>query len=100
VEYGFIRRYCVTDASVHDSQALGSVLDPDNSGDEVWADSAYRSEDIEADLAALGYISQVHQRAYRNHPLSEVQTASNRVSKRRKGADKKVDLEPKEVGYW
>lgn len=77
-KYGFIRRYSVTDASVHDSQALGSVLDPDNSGDDIWADSAYRSENIEAALAALGHVSQIHERAYRHRPLSEEQTASNR----------------------
>jgi IS5 family transposase len=78
VEYGFIRRYSITDASVHDSQALGAVLDPDNDGDEVWADSAYRNENVEAGLDALGHLSQIHERAYRNHPLTEEQTASNR----------------------
>jgi IS5 family transposase len=78
VEYGFIRCYSITDASVHDSQALGAVLDPNNGGDEVWADSAYRSEDVEAGLDALGHISQIHERAYRNQPLTEAQTASNR----------------------
>lgn len=79
VVYGFIRRYWVSDASVHDSQALGAVLDPDNGGDEIWADSAYRSDNIEAGLAVLGYISQIHERAYRNQPLSEAQIASNRT---------------------
>jgi transposase, IS5 family len=78
VEYGFIRRYSITDASVHDSQALGAVLDPDNYGDEVWADSAYRNENVEVGLDALGHISQIHERAYRNHPLTEAQMASNR----------------------
>jgi len=78
VKYGFIRCYSVTDASVHDSQALGSVLDPDNRDNEIWADSAYRSDSIECGLEAIGYISQIHERAYRNHPLTEEQTASNR----------------------
>lgn len=78
VEYGFIRCYSISDASVHDSQALGSVLDPDNSGDEVWGDSAYRSQNIETALEALEHISQIHERAYRNHPLTEEQIASNR----------------------
>jgi IS5 family transposase len=78
VEYGFIRRYSITDASVHDSQALGVVLDPNNGGDEVWADSAYRNEKVEAELDALGHLSQIHERAYRNHPLTEEQIASNR----------------------
>lgn len=47
VEYGFIRRYAVTDASVHDSQVLGKLLDDSNNGDELWGDSAYRSEKVE-----------------------------------------------------
>lgn len=71
VEYGFIRRYSISDASVHDSRALAAVLDPDNRDEEVWADSAYRSENVEAGLDALGHISQIHERAYRNHPLAE-----------------------------
>ena len=33
---------------------------------------------VEAGLNALGHISQIHERAYRNHPLTEAQTASNR----------------------
>ena len=43
-----IRRYAETDASVHDSQKLDDVLDKSNTGAEVWADSAYRSAEIEA----------------------------------------------------
>lgn len=77
-KYGFIRRYSVTDASVHDSQQLGAVLDSENEGQEIWADSAYRSEDIEAGLEALGYKSKIHERGYRNNPLSEEQRDKNR----------------------
>ncbi|CDN14812.1 Mobile element protein [Richelia intracellularis] len=47
MEYGFIRRYQVTDASVDDSQVLGALLNEQNQGEEVWADSAYGSESIE-----------------------------------------------------
>ncbi|CDN11712.1 Mobile element protein [Richelia intracellularis] len=53
MEYGFIRRYQVTDASVHDSQVLGALLDEQNQGEEVWADSAYGSESIESILQIL-----------------------------------------------
>jgi IS5 family transposase len=77
--YRLIRRYAVTDASVHDSQVLGQLLDEDNDSDELWADSAYRSAMIEAALALIGFHSQIHERAYRNHPLSEAQTEANRV---------------------
>jgi IS5 family transposase len=77
VEHGFIRNYSVTDAAVHDSQQLTQILDADNQGDEVWGDSAYRSIAIEGLLAILSYISHIHERAYRNRPLSEEQKAEN-----------------------
>lgn len=78
VGYGFIRRYEVTDASVHDSKMLGAVLDADNTDDEVWADSAYLSFAIAAVLCWMGFISHINERAYRNRPLSEEQQAANR----------------------
>lgn len=73
-----IRRYAVTDAAVHDSQAFTAVLDADNEGDQVWADSAYRSVALEGLLAVLNFISHIHERAYRNRPLSEEQKNANR----------------------
>jgi IS5 family transposase len=78
VEYGFIRRYQVTDAAVHDSQVLGAVLDDENEGEEIWADSAYRSELIESVLEMLQFLSHIHERAYRNRPLTEEQKEANR----------------------
>ena len=76
--HGFIRRYTVTDASVHDSQVLGQVLDADNADDELWADSAYLSIAIVAVLEMMGFESHINERAYRNRPLSEQQIADNR----------------------
>ncbi len=48
VAFGLVRRYCVTDAAVHDSQVVEDILDPDNTASDVWADSAYRSAEIPA----------------------------------------------------
>nr|WP_297080528.1 transposase [Thermoleptolyngbya sp. M55_K2018_002] len=62
-----------------DSQVLGHLLDDDNEADSVWADSAYRSEAIEQVLALMGFDSQIHERCYRNRPLSEEQQHSNRT---------------------
>jgi transposase, IS5 family len=76
--YGFIRRYVVTDAAVHDSQVLAGLLDDENEGNQIWADSAYRSKAIEEVLAVLDFESQIHERGYRNRPLSEVQNETNR----------------------
>lgn len=76
-KHKIIRRYNVTDASVHDSQALDHVLDSQNDSQEVWADSAYRSEAQEARLKEKGCTSHIHERAYRNKPLTEAQKAAN-----------------------
>ena len=81
-KHKLIRRYAETDASVHDSQKLDDVLDKSNTGSAVWADSAYRSAEIEAKLEAKGYKSRVHRRAARNHPLSERQKAANTTRSR------------------
>ena len=75
-----IRKWDATDASVHDSQKLDDVLDLCNTGKEVWADSAYRSVQIEAGLKAKGLQSRIHRRAARNRPLS--QTPGSRRTRR------------------
>ena len=76
--FGFIRRYAVTDASVHDSQVLGALLDIDNPDERLWADSAYRSEARLEVLQWIGFEPLFNERAYRNSPLSDEQKATNR----------------------
>jgi IS5 family transposase len=76
-KHKLVRRYDVTDASVHDSQKLDDVLDPSNTSRDVWADSAYRSAESEARLKARGYRSRIHHRSYRNKPLTQRQQAAN-----------------------
>ncbi len=73
-----IRRYEVTDAGVHDSQKLDALLARGSTSDVVFADSTYRSAEIEATLRASGFKSRIHRRATRNHPLSDVQAKANR----------------------
>ena len=72
-----IRTWDATDASVHDSQKLDDLLDTNNTGRTVWADSAYRSAEIEAKLAAKGLKSRVHLKGVRGRPLSETEKATN-----------------------
>jgi IS5 family transposase len=72
-----IRKWDATDAAVHDSQKLSDVLDPSNTSKEVWADSTYRSVEIEARLKEEGLHSRIHRRAERNRPLSERQKSAN-----------------------
>ena len=74
-----VRRYHVTDAAVHDSQAVDAILDGDNTSSQVWADSAYRSAEIEAKLKEKGLKSRIHRKAHRNRPLSEREKQGNRT---------------------
>ena len=70
-KHKLIRHYAVTDAAVHDSQELDGLLDTGNTCNDVFADSAYRSAEIEAKLRASGYKSRIHRRG-RPHPPGAV----------------------------
>ena len=76
-EHKLIRRYAVTDASVHDSQVFDEVLDEENSGRSVWADSAYRSEACEEQLRARGYRSRIHRKGTRRRKLNQQEQATH-----------------------
>lgn len=74
-----VRRYQVTPASVHDSQVIDDVLDPDNTASDVFADSAYRSAEIEAKLVEQGLKSRIHRKGHRGRPLGEREHRGNRT---------------------
>lgn len=78
VGFGFIRRYSVTDAAVHDSQVLGKLLDAGNPSGGLWADSAYLSVLIVEVLTLMGFEPHINEPAYRNRPFTEEQKAANR----------------------
>ena len=81
-KHKLIRHYAVTDAAVHDSQELDGLLDEGNTCNDVFADSAYRSAEIEAKLRASAYNSRIHRRGRRNHPLSLAQVRVNHAKSR------------------
>ena len=81
-KHKLIRHYAVTDAAVHDSQELDGLLDEGNTCNDVFADSAYRSAEIEAKLRASAYNSRIHRRGRRNHPLSLTQVRVNHAKSR------------------
>lgn len=74
-----ITDFAVTDASVHDSQALPELIDKDNKNENLFADSAYKSATTDAKLAELGINNYIHEKGARNHPLSELQKGLNRL---------------------
>jgi len=83
-----IRAYDVTDASVHDSQCSEILIDTENADVEVYADSAYRSQENEVMCMVLGKTSKIHYRAYRNQPLHpELERRNKERSKVRVGVE-------------
>ena len=73
-----IEEYTVTTVSVHDSQELSNLVSAEDEGKSLYADSAYRSEETEINLQKMGIKSEIHERAYKNKPLSKSQKRSNR----------------------
>lgn len=78
-KHKLIREYKATTASVHDSNVMIDVLDPNNSNAEVYADSAYRSEEHEKELTELGYISKIHRKGHTKKPLTTIEKNGNRT---------------------
>jgi IS5 family transposase len=74
----FIDDYVVTDASVHDSQPLDDLLSSKDKGQTLHADSAYTGQEQEKVIEKYKMINQVHEKGYRNKPLSEEQKEKNK----------------------
>lgn len=72
-----IREYAVTEANVHDSNVFDELLDPGNSNNDVWADSAYRSKEQEVRLKENGYCNRVQRKDCKNKKLSEWEKQGN-----------------------
>jgi IS5 family transposase len=75
----FIDSFEVTDASVHDSQPLDKLLNEKDKGQDIHADSAYTGEEQEKVVAKYEMNNKIHEKGYRNNPLTEDQKAGNRV---------------------
>lgn len=67
--------YVVTSAEVHGSQVIEDLA---AAGDEsMYADSAYKSDDIDAMLSRRRIANRIHQKGYRNNPLNDLQKKLN-----------------------
>jgi IS5 family transposase len=76
--YKLVRRYHVTDVSVlHDSQVIEGILDANNTASGVWADSAYRSAEIELMLNEKGLKNRIRSKDRRNEPLTKQEEQGN-----------------------
>jgi IS5 family transposase len=78
-KHKLIRKHSVTTASTHDSQEFANLIEGSNEGKDVWADSAYRSAESEKVIKERALCSKVHERGYRNNPITAEQKAANKV---------------------
>jgi IS5 family transposase len=69
--------YTVTDAAVHDSQPLSDLIGPQNKGENLFGDSAYKSAKIDAFLAVFGIKNYLHEKGARNRPLNALHKELN-----------------------
>lgn len=78
VKHKFIRKYKVTGAEVHDSNVFEDMLACNTSRD-VYADSAYRSEEKLKWLKDNGYREHLNRKGTRNRKLTEWEKRGNRT---------------------
>lgn len=78
-EHKRVRHFEVPHAAVHDSLVFDLLLETNNTSADLWADSAHRSEEREADLKAQRYRSHIQTKGTANKPLFErAQKANHR----------------------
>lgn len=76
-KHKFIRKYAVTDAAAHDSNVFEELLDKKNSSRDVYADSAYRSDEKLKMLYKKGYREHIQRKGCRHKPLTEWEKQGN-----------------------
>lgn len=70
--------YAVTAASVHDSQVIDQLLDAQDQGQPLHADSAYTGQEAENVYEKKQVVNKVHEKGYKNKKLTDAQRESNR----------------------
>ena len=74
-----IDSYSVTDASVHDSQETENLLEEEDRGQGLYADSAYSGQTVKDIVEDYEMKNHIHEKGYRNNPLTEEQKQSNHL---------------------
>lgn len=82
VKHKLIRKYEITEASVHDSQVAKKLLDNKNSNKDVYGDSAYRSDEISSHLKKKGLRDCIHRKGCRWDKLDDRSKKANRKKSR------------------
>jgi IS5 family transposase len=77
-----ITKFTVTTAKVHDSKEISKLIDKDDK--KIYADKGYAGKKIEEEIKKINEncVIQIHQKAYRNKPLSDKEKEENKVKTR------------------
>lgn len=73
-----IKTYTISSASTHDSQCIKDLLEESDSRHDMFADSAYAGKPIKTLLQKNNIRSRIHEKGYRNNPLTKKQRERNR----------------------
>lgn len=79
VKHKLIRVYTVTDASAHDSGMFNDLLDETNSSADVYADSAYRSEESTGLLEKRGFRERLQRKGCKHRKLTKREQQGNKT---------------------
>jgi transposase, IS5 family len=71
--------YAITAASVHDSAVLEDLLDENEAGQPLYADSAYSGKNCAKAITSAKMENRTHEKAYRYKKLSQEQKEQNTV---------------------
>jgi IS5 family transposase len=69
----------VSSADLHDNQALKKLLTEKDRGQDIYADSAYTGKACTERIQQAGMINQLHEKGYKNNPLSREQKENNKM---------------------
>jgi IS5 family transposase len=78
----FVDDYRATDAAVHDSIAGKELLTKKDKGQPLHGDSAYTGDPFAEAVAEAEMINKIHEKGYRNYPLTKGQKRSNKAKSR------------------
>lgn len=73
-----VKKVIVTNASVHDSQAIEDLLDKTDAHKTVYGDSAYSGQAQIGSIKKVKAIPRINEKGYRNKPLTKAQMKRNR----------------------
>jgi IS5 family transposase len=72
-----ITGYTITSAEVHDSKELGNLINT-KKDKRIYGDSAYTGEEVQS-VIPKRIKNRIHEKGYRNRPLTKVQKRNNRM---------------------